>query len=90
MVDLPESVILELTYRCSHRCKFCYCPWDAPSSCYKKGAELTLSQWKEAIDRLYLSGFKYFSVSGGEVFVRTDWEEIVSHIRQRGAGLRVG
>lgn len=84
MVDLPENVILELTYRCNHRCKFCSCPWDAPSSGYKKGAELTLSQWKEAIDRLYLSGFKYFSISGGEAFIRTDWEEIVRHIHLRG------
>ncbi len=84
MVNLPKSVVLELTYKCNHKCKFCFCPWDAPSSTYKKGKELTIHQWKEVIDKLYLNGFTHFSVSGGEALTKNGWEEIVRHIRQRG------
>lgn len=84
MVNLPKSVILELTYRCNHKCKFCFCPWDAPSSTYKKGKELTVHQWKETINRLYLKGCEYFSVSGGEAMLKDGWEEIVRHIRVKG------
>ncbi len=39
---IPKAVVLELTYRCNHKCLFCSCPWYAPNSSYNKGRELSL------------------------------------------------
>ena len=27
---LPATAVLEMTYRCNHRCMFCSCPWEDP------------------------------------------------------------
>ena len=66
MIPLPKSVVLELTYRCNHQCKFCSCPWYAPNGHYPCRQELDLNQWKCAISRLYDLGVDTFSISGGE------------------------
>ena len=81
---LPYSVVLELTYRCNHRCIFCSCPWDAPNSKYPKGQELCLEQWKEAIDKLYKAGVQSFSISGGEALLKDCMPEVVTHIHEQG------
>ena len=83
-IHLPNSVALELTYRCNHKCKFCSCPWDAPNSAYPKGTELSVSEWKQVVDILYDKGVESFSISGGEVLLKQGFEEIISHIRQEG------
>ena len=67
---LPKSAVLELTYRCNHKCKFCSCPWYAPKSKYSCGPELNLLQWKKSIDRLYDLGVDTFSISGGECLLK--------------------
>ena len=77
---LPPSVVLELTYRCNHRCIFCSCPWDAPQSKYPKCKELCLDEWKAAIDKLYLLGVQTFSISGGESILKDCMPEIVEYI----------
>ena len=81
---LPKSVVLELTYRCNHKCKFCSCPWFAPNSKYPKDKELTVSEWKMIIDILYQKGVDFFSVSGGEVLLKDGFEEILWYIRNEG------
>ena len=84
IISLPKSVALELTYNCNHRCKFCSCPWYAPNSTYKKGKELTVTEWEMAIDKLYNKGVESFSISGGEVLLKDGFEEILKHIREEG------
>lgn len=84
-IHLPNSVALELTYRCNHRCKFCSCPWDAPNSAYPKGKELSVSEWKQVVDRLYDKGVESFSISGGEVLLKEGFEDIIRHIRTEGS-----
>ena len=84
-VTLPYSVALELTYRCNHRCKFCSCPWYAPSSKYQKGNELNVDEWKTVVDILYDNGVKYFSLSGGEVLLKDGFTEVLSYIRKKGS-----
>ncbi len=83
-ISFPYSVVLELTYRCNHRCIFCSCPWYAPNSAYPKGEELSLEEWKRAIDKLYDMGIQTFSVSGGEATLKDCMPQIVEHIHEEG------
>ena len=69
---LPPSAVLELTYRCNHHCLFCSCPWYAPSSSYPVGDELSVDEWKKAVDRLYHLGIQSFSISGGEAILQAE------------------
>ena len=80
----PQSAILELTYRCNHRCRFCSCPWEAPSCGYEKGTELTLEEWRKAIDRLQTLGVKTISISGGEALLNDSLLDILKYIRSKG------
>ena len=80
----PLSVVLELTYKCNHRCIFCSCPWYAPNSKYPKGQELSLDEWKTAIDKLYEYGIQSFSISGGEAILKDCMPEIVEYIHTEG------
>lgn len=84
---LPPSVVLELTYKCNHRCVFCSCPWYAPESTYPKGDELSLDEWRTAIDRLYRLGIESFSISGGEAILKDCMPEIVEYIHTEGLKL---
>lgn len=79
-MQLPNSAVLELTYRCNHKCLFCSCPWDAKDSTYPRGRELSFGQWKKAIDRLYSLGVKSFSLSGGEALLKDCMPQIVEYI----------
>lgn len=83
-IKLPYSVVLELTYRCNHRCVFCSCPWFAPKSHYPKDKELDVEKWKQAINKLYDMGVQTFSISGGEAILKDGMPQIVEHIRKEG------
>jgi radical SAM protein with 4Fe4S-binding SPASM domain len=83
-INFPNSVVLELTYRCNHRCVFCSCPWYATNSGYPKGEEMNLEQWKQTIDKLYDMGVQMFSISGGEAILKDCMPKIVEHIRKEG------
>lgn len=86
MTDIifPLSVVLELTYKCNHRCIFCSCPWDAPHSEYPRSKEMCLEEWKRAVDILYQKGIQAFSISGGEALLKDCMPEIVEYIHQEG------
>ena len=83
-IQLPQSVILELTYQCNHHCLFCFCPWYAPNSTYPKRRELDLQEWKEVVNRLYAEGVRSFSISGGEALLKGGMPELVEYIREEG------
>lgn len=86
---LPPSVVLELTYRCNHRCVFCSCPWYAPQSNYYKGDEMCLEEWKKTIDILYRHGIQSFSISGGEAILKDCMPEVVEYIYVEGLKRRI-
>ena len=44
---LPDVAVLELTYRCNHKCRFCSCPWYA--GMLKPGTELDAAEWRQLI-----------------------------------------
>lgn len=82
MRTLPRSVVLELTYKCNHQCKFCSCPWYDSNGHYPCGQELNLAQWKQAIDKLYDCGIESFSVTGGECLLKDCLADILLYIKE--------
>lgn len=83
----PKSVVLELTYKCNHKCLFCSCPWETNG--YSKGKELSYEEWKQAIDILYSLGIEYFSISGGEALLKDCLPQILEYIRNKGEELGI-
>lgn len=85
----PQNVVLELTYKCNHKCLFCSCPWENKSSDYNKGEELSIEEWKRAIQILLDSGVEIFSISGGEAILKEGAMEIIQFIRQSMASRQI-
>lgn len=81
---LPQTVALELTYRCNHSCLFCSCPWYYKNNRYPVQNELTTQEWFRAIDILYENGIDTFSVSGGEALLKEGLLDILEYIRDKG------
>jgi len=82
MALFPKSAVLELTYKCNHKCKFCSCPWYAPDNRYPLGEELDFYQWKHVIDKLYDIGVKFLSITGGECLMKDCLPDILLYIRE--------
>ncbi len=89
MISFPRNVVLELTYRCNHACKFCSCPWYAQHSKYKKGDELSLDNWISVIDKLYSLGVHRFSISGGECLLSENLPHILRYIHKKSGELNL-
>ena len=81
-MKFPKNVVLELTYRCNHKCLFCSCPWENQEATYETGNELDVKEWEKAIDILLNNGVKYFSISGGEAILKDGCEDILLYIRK--------
>lgn len=81
-MELPKCAVLELTYQCNHKCKFCSCPWYNPHGDYPMGQELDLYQWKQVINRLYDLGVEAISISGGECLLKDCLKDILLFINQ--------
>ena len=82
----PKTIVLELTYRCNHKCLFCSCPWENDVENfpkYEKGTELNLAQWKQALDMLANVGVKNVSLSGGEALLKPELIDILKYIREK-------
>ena len=79
----PQAAILELTYRCNHRCLFCSCPWEAPDGNYRKDDELDFGQWCRAIDVLQSLGVRTLSISGGEALMKDCLVDLLQYIRSK-------
>ena len=83
---LPKTIVLELTYKCNHKCLFCSCPWENDLDGfpkYEKGTELNLEQWKQALDILAKCGVKNVSISGGEALLKPELIDILDYIRKK-------
>ncbi len=83
--ELPVLSEIALTYRCQHRCTFCYA--DAP----RRGSqvpEMSTAEVKVIIDRIYDEAHcPTLSFTGGEPTLREDLPELVAYAQ--GKGLRV-
>ena len=83
---LPITGVLELTYRCNHKCQYCSCPWENDMDGfpkYEKGEELSLSEWKRALDILEKNGVENISISGGESLLNPALPDIIAYMREK-------
>lgn len=87
MIPLPEVAVLELTYRCNHRCFFCSCPWEAEES-YRL-QEMPFSEWQLVVDTLMANGVKTFTLTGGEPLMREDLKDLLRYLAGKGASVNL-
>ncbi len=74
-LGVPISVHVDVTYRCNERCVHCYLDHDDLG-------EMTTAEIKDVLDQLAEAGVFFLVLSGGEVFMRRDFLEIVAYARR--------
>jgi radical SAM protein with 4Fe4S-binding SPASM domain len=72
---IPLSVHIDVTYRCNERCEHCYLD-------HEDHGEMTTAEIKGILDQLAAAGTFLLTFSGGEVFLRRDFLEIVAYARK--------
>ena len=73
-MGIPLSVQLDVTYRCNERCVHCYLD-------HNDYDEMTTAEIKDLLDQLAAAGVFFLVFSGGEVFLRRDFFELMEHAR---------
>jgi radical SAM protein with 4Fe4S-binding SPASM domain len=78
--DLPLNASFEVTHRCNLACRHCYlqCGRQAPAP------ELSTADARRLIDRLADHGVLSLLFTGGEPFIRADFDRLCRHARRRG------
>ena len=74
-LNIPLSVQLDLTYRCNERCVHCYLDHD-------DHGEMTTSEIKHLLDEMADAGVFILTLSGGEIFLRKDFFDLLEHARR--------
>jgi radical SAM protein with 4Fe4S-binding SPASM domain len=74
-LGVPISVHMDVTYRCNERCVHCYLDHDDQG-------EMTTAEIKGVLDQLAEAGVFFLTFSGGEVFMRRDFFEILEYARR--------
>jgi radical SAM protein with 4Fe4S-binding SPASM domain len=72
---LPLNVHFDLTYRCNERCIHCYLD-------HEDYGELTTEEVKGVLDQMAAAGTLFLTFSGGEIFLRKDFFELLEYARQ--------
>jgi len=76
---LPSTAVIELTYRCNHKCLFCSCPWYADSNGFEILDEVDTAGWKSIFDELSACGVSSLAFTGGEALMRDDCPELLEY-----------
>ena len=71
-LGIPLAAHIDVTYRCNERCVHCYLDHD-------DHGEMTTAEIKNVLDQLAEAGTFFLTFSGGEVFMRRDFLELVEH-----------
>ncbi len=74
-LHVPFSVHLDLTYRCNERCVHCYLD-------HEDHGEMTTEEMKGVLDQLARAGTLLLTLSGGEIFLRKDFFELLGYARK--------
>jgi AdoMet-dependent heme synthase len=74
-LGIPISVHFDITYRCNERCVHCYLDHD-------DHGEMTTAEIKKVLAELADAGTFQLALSGGEVFMRQDFFEILEYARK--------
>ena len=77
----PPRMDLALTYSCNNNCYFCY------TGGPRKVKELSTTDWKKVIDKLWDNGIPQIVFTGGEPTLRSDLVELVEHSKEFVTGL---
>ena len=73
----PIRAMMELTYKCNHKCIHCYNPEAGGKS------EMSKEETFSVIDQLADLGTLHISFTGGEIFTRPDIMDIVNYAKRR-------
>lgn len=76
--NLPLAGSIEITHRCNLHCKHCYVHAGTTHN------ELTTREILHILDKLADAGVLFLLVTGGEILMRFDFEEIYLHAKKRG------
>jgi len=74
-LNIPLNVQLDLTYRCNEKCVHCYLD-------HEDHGEMTTTEIKHLLDEMAEAGVFVLTLSGGEIFLRRDFFEILEYARQ--------
>ena len=74
-LGIPIIVQLDLTYRCNERCVHCYLD-------HEDHGEMTTAEIKHLLDEMAAAGVRFLTLSGGEIFLRKDFFEILEYARE--------
>jgi radical SAM protein with 4Fe4S-binding SPASM domain len=74
----PYRMDLALTYRCNDDCAHCY------NARPRNYPEISTSQWKQILDRLWEIGIPHVVFTGGEPTLRNDLPELIAHAERNG------
>lgn len=81
-IKRPNVCQFELTFKCGLRCRHCY------TDCYNEEGyikrELTTTQVKLLIDKVYNSGVIWLCFTGGDPLTRQDFLELYSYAKDKG------
>jgi radical SAM protein with 4Fe4S-binding SPASM domain len=81
-VKFPVLSEIALTYRCTHRCSFCYASAGPRGA---RDAEMSTDQVRRVIDRIFDEAHApTISFTGGEPTLRKDLPEFIRHAKQKG------
>lgn len=88
-----NSVMFELTYRCSERCLHCYNPGAIRNDCEENGrgrcVEMTVDNYKRIIDEMCDAGLVTASITGGDPFSNKDVWDILEYLYQKDIAVTV-
>jgi radical SAM protein with 4Fe4S-binding SPASM domain len=73
-LGVPFSVQLDLTYRCNEQCVHCYLDHD-------DHGEMTTAEIRHLLKEMADAGVFILTLSGGEIFLRKDFFEILEYAR---------
>jgi radical SAM protein with 4Fe4S-binding SPASM domain len=83
----PYRMDLALTYRCNNDCAHCYNVRQTNHSTlasHHPPSELSTSDWKKILDRLWETSIPHVVFTGGEPTLRTDLPELIAHAETLG------
>src|SRR5262245_64118601 len=86
---IPLAVLFEVTHRCNLGCSHCYLTEGPMGRPKPTRDELTFDEIRRVFDQLADAGTLFLTLSGGEVFMRRDFLEIVAHARACGFSVTV-
>jgi len=87
----PESVTIDITFKCNCRCIMCALYGDHRESWCESSVdkELTTQQWKDVIDQLKYAGINSICFTGGEPMIRKDLLDIIEYAINKNIAINI-